>query len=167
MEFALRTANASDEPYLRRLYKSTHGQQFVLPAFAVTQRESLVRMQFNAQRTGYRQQYPKSEDFVVVIADEPVGRLWIDESGEKVVVVDIAIASEHQGRGIGRKVLQHILEKADAAGKSVRLTVDRMNARAYGLYRRLSFEDCGGNDVYIEMQSAPGPAPNPNFPTRR
>jgi ribosomal protein S18 acetylase RimI-like enzyme len=159
LQFALRPANASDDAFLNRLYESTHGQQFVLLALAVTQRRLLVRMQVNAQRTGYRQQYPRSEDFVVVIRDERAGRLWLDESGEKVVVVDIAIAREHQGRGIGRAVLQHVIEKADCAGKSVRLTVDRMNARAFELYRRLGFEVCGGDDVYIEMQSAPGSAP--------
>jgi ribosomal protein S18 acetylase RimI-like enzyme len=123
-------------------------------------------MQFNAQRTGYRQQYPRSEDFVVLIGDEPAGRLWMDESGEKVVVMDIAIAREHQGRGIGRAVLQHVIEKAEGAGKSVRLTVDRMNARAFELYLRLGFEVCGGDDVYIEMQSAPGSAPNSIFAKR-
>ena len=153
MPFALRPANSSDERFLHRLYESTHGQQFVLLPLAATQRELLVQMQFNAQRTGYRQQYPRSEDFVVTIGNEPAGRLWVDESGEKVVVVDIAIAREHQGRGIGTEVLQQVIGEAEAAGKSVRLTVDRMNARAFGLYRRLGFKVCGGDDVSIEMQT--------------
>jgi GNAT superfamily N-acetyltransferase len=121
-------------------------------------------MQFNAQHTGYRQRYPRSEDFVVVIGDEPTGRLWMDESGEQLVVVDIAIAREYQGRGIGTEVLQHIIEKAEAANKSVRLTMDRMNARAFELYRRLGFEVCGGDGVNIEMQSAPGSGFQLNFP---
>jgi ribosomal protein S18 acetylase RimI-like enzyme len=154
LHFALRPANASDELFLHCLYESTHGQRFALLPLAVAQRESLVRMQFDAQRTGYRQQYPRSEDFVVVIGDRPAGRLWMDEGGQNIVVVDIAIAREHQGRRIGTEVLQHVIERAEAAGKSVRLTVDRMNARAFGLYRRLGFEVCGGDDVYIEMQSA-------------
>ena len=51
-------------------------------------------------------------------------------------------------------MLERVLEKAQAEGKSVRLIVDRMNARAYGLYRSLGFEDCGGDDVSIEMQTA-------------
>jgi GNAT superfamily N-acetyltransferase len=101
---------------------------------------------------------------VVVIGDEPAGRLWIDESGEQLVVVDIAIAREYQGRGIGTEVLQHIIEKAEAANKSVRLTMDRMNARAFELYRRLGFEVCGGDGVNIEMQSAPGSGFQLNFP---
>jgi ribosomal protein S18 acetylase RimI-like enzyme len=154
LHFALRPANASDELFLHCLYESTHGQRFALLPLAVAQRESLVRMQFDAQRTGYRQQYPRSEDFVVVIGDRPAGRLWMDEGGQNIVVVDIAIAREHQGCGIGTEVLQHVIERAEAAGKSVRLTVDRMNARAFGLYRRLGFEVCGGDDVDIEMQSA-------------
>jgi ribosomal protein S18 acetylase RimI-like enzyme len=80
--------------------------------------------------------------------------------------MDIAIVREHQGRGTGRAVLQHVIDKAEGACKSVRLSVDRMNVRAFQLYLRLGFEVCGGDDVYIEMQSAPGSAPNSIFSKR-
>ena len=152
VEFELRLAEAFDEPFLLQLFAGTHGQQFSLLPLAPAQRDMLVRMQFDAQRGGYRQQFPGSQEFVIIAGGEPAGRLWVDESGAEVRVLDIAIAPVHQRQGLGTAVLKDVIAKAVAAGKGVRLSVARMEVATFEWYRRLGFKVCREDEVYIEME---------------
>lgn len=156
--FQLRLAEPSDEPFLLELYSSTHGQQFAVVPLAPAHREALVRMQFEAQRAGYRQQFPGSQEFIIVAGDERTGRVWLAEGEAENRILDLAIVPQHQGRGIGRAVLEGVIEKAAGANKPLRLMVHRMNERAVALYRRLGFEVCGEDEVYLEMKQKPRPS---------
>jgi ribosomal protein S18 acetylase RimI-like enzyme len=145
--FTLRLVEDSDEPFLYHLFASTKGQQFALLPLDPAQLDALIRMQFDAQRMGYRAQFPASQDFIITLAGEPAGRLWLDESGAAVRVLDIAIAPAQQGQGLGRAVLQHVIQ----LGKPVRLSVARTNTRALQLYQRLEFRIVHEDDVYLEL----------------
>ncbi|MBV9761653.1 MAG: GNAT family N-acetyltransferase [Acidobacteriaceae bacterium] len=154
VSFTLRPAQSADEDFLYRLYEATHGQQFSLLPLSPEHREALVRMQFQAQRTGYRQQYPASQDSIIEVNRESAGRVWLDDvSKSELHLVDIAILPGQQGRGLGAAVLQWILESAEASKKAVSLYVARMNVRAIEFYRRLGFREIGGDEVYIEMRA--------------
>lgn len=153
--FTLRLAEPSDEPFLFELFASTQGQQFYLLPLEEAQRDALIRMQFEAQRTSYQQQYPGSEHFLILVEEQPAGRFWVNESAEEINVIDIVLLPNYRGRGIGRELLEQVIGKADGAGKAVRLFVDRGNARALDLYRSLGFEVCGELAFYLEMRRAP------------
>lgn len=156
MQFTLRPVADRDEEFLYRLYEATHGQQFALLPLVPAQREALVRMQFNAQRGGYRQQYPSSQDFIILEGSEPCGRIWLDWSLPRHLhLLDISILPERQGTGLGAAVLRQSMEQARNAGKPMHLYVARMNAGAFELYRRLGFEVTGGDEVYLEMKWQP------------
>ncbi len=143
MQFTLWHAGPPDRGFLYRLYEGTRGQQFAQIALPPAQLEALVRMQFSAQQTGYRDQYPRS----------------LDESAAEIAIVDIAILPEYQRCGLGTAVLARIVNDAARVGKTVRLRVDRMNFGAARLYRRLGFEVVSGNDVCEEMELLPGKCP--------
>jgi ribosomal protein S18 acetylase RimI-like enzyme len=55
-------------------------------------------------------------------------------------------------RGPSRTVLERVILGAAEAGKPVRLSVPRMNIRAFELYRRLGFEVCSEDEMYVEMK---------------
>jgi ribosomal protein S18 acetylase RimI-like enzyme len=154
--FTLAPAGASDSGFLWRLFESTRGQQVAQVSLAPAHRDALVRMQFSAQQTGYRDQYPQSQDFIVMMEDRPAGRLWLNDSAGEIAIVDIAILPEYQGGGLGTAVLGRIVSVAALTGKAIRLRVDRMNFGAARLYRRLGFEVVSGNEVFEEMELAPG-----------
>ncbi len=156
MQFALQPAGASDSGFLYRLFESTRGRQFAQLPLVPSQVEALVRLQFNTQQAAYRMQYPESQDFVIVSGDRSAGRLWLNESADEILIVDIAIAPESQGRGLGTSVLRQIIDDASLAAKAVRLHVDRMNFRAARLYRGLGFKAVSNNEVYEEMELLPG-----------
>jgi len=156
MQFTLLPAGASDGGFLYRLFEITRGQQFAQIPLDPTQREALVRMQFGAQQTGYRDQYPESQDYIVMTGDRPAGRLWLNESAGEIAIVDISILPEYQGRGLGTAVLGRTINDAKLAAKTIRLRVDRMNFRAARLYRLLGFEVVSSDDMFEEMEMVPG-----------
>ena len=156
MQFTLRPVIDTDEAFLYRLYEATHGQQFALLPLAPSQREALVRMQFDAQRHGYRQQYPASQDAIILAQDKPCGRVWLDFSQpEYLHLLDIAILPEYQGTGLGTAVLQQMMEQARHARKPMHLHVARLNVGAFHLYCRLGFEVTAEDEVYWELMWRP------------
>ena len=69
----------------------------------------------------------------------PVGLLVSDRDPGAVHVLDIAIAAEHRGRGLGSMVLTGLLEEARASDREVTLLVWAANTGARRLYERLGF----------------------------
>ena len=69
--------------------------------------------------------------------------------------MDIALLPEHRGAGIGSAVLRGLLAEAAAAGKPVRIHVERLNP-ARRLYERLGFAPIEDKGVYYLMEWRPG-----------
>jgi GNAT superfamily N-acetyltransferase len=95
------------------------------------------------------------------IDEDPGNELWVveqDESliataqvtwipylsrggNERCLVEAVRVASDLRGRGIGRELMLHIIERARQRGCNlVQLTSDRTRADAHRFYERLGFE---------------------------
>jgi GNAT superfamily N-acetyltransferase len=63
------------------------------------------------------------------------------EGGRVLLLEDVIVSREHRGGGLGRKLVEHVLEWAKRQGMTrVTLLADRDNAPALDFYRRLGFE---------------------------
>jgi ribosomal protein S18 acetylase RimI-like enzyme len=153
--FQLRLVEDSDEPFLYHLFANTRGLQFQLLPLDAAQLDALVRMQFDAQRMSYRQQYPASEHSLILLDGQPAGRLWINDGADELWVIDLVIHPAFQHRGLGRAVLEHVVARAESRRVPVGLYVDPVNDPALGLYRSLGFEICGNQQqMYVQMRRA-------------
>ena len=94
---------------------------------------------------------------MVLVADEPAGRLIVDVAADEVHVVDIALLARHRGRGIGTAVLDTVLSQADARGAPCELSVDR-GSPAKRLYERLGFVDVARDELRHRMRRTPAAA---------
>jgi GNAT superfamily N-acetyltransferase len=119
-------------------------------------REPFLAHQFEAQRIGYADMFPGSEHEVIMLAERPVGRIWVDWSADACLIVDLALRPEHRGQGIGTHVVEEVLARADRAGLPVRAHVERMNGPGLAFWLRLGFEETGGDVMYSEIER---PAP--------
>jgi ribosomal protein S18 acetylase RimI-like enzyme len=139
----LRPVALTDEGFLLRVYRSTRADELVLTGWDASACETFVRMQFNAQATHYRQQWPASKQSVIEISQpgrmEPVGRLWIDQRVDAIHVLDIAVLPDWCGGGIGTECLRRLMAQAAAGGRAVTIQVELGNP-ARRLYDRLGFE---------------------------
>ncbi len=117
----------------------------------VAEKESVLRMQFEAQRAAYAAARPNARFETIEQRGRPIGRLVVDRRGDEIHLVDIALLPAARGRGIGGALIRRLCEQG---GRPVRLRVERTNP-ALRLYRRLGFVEVGDDNVYALMEWAP------------
>ncbi|MFX3673064.1 MAG: GNAT family N-acetyltransferase [Paenisporosarcina sp.] len=87
--------------------------------------------------------------FMIEVNKETVGkiRLRCEEEGQ-TWIYGFSILPEHQGKGIGRKVLKKVVNEQSNAGQSVHLEVETKNAHALRLYESVGFKVVHAQDYY-------------------
>lgn len=155
MRVALRPVRLSDEPFLLRVYAGTRAEELARVPWSPEQKAAFVAQQFAAQTAHYAQHYDGMSADVILVDDEPAGRLLVARWAGEIRIVDISILPEVRGRGAGTVLLRQLLDEAAAAGKRLSIHVEREN-RAVGLYERLGFQPVGEHTVvYLRMEWAP------------
>jgi ribosomal protein S18 acetylase RimI-like enzyme len=129
----------SDESVLFALYSAVRADELGMESLDPALRSQILQFQFEAQRRGYREQFPAAERRLILRNGSPIGWLILDRSGSALHPVDIAIVAEEKGRGVGTGVIRSLQDEAGAEKRPVVLTVLRTNDRAMALYLRLGF----------------------------
>jgi len=79
--------------------------------------------------------------FVVIEGGQLLAANFLDQRNDIAGVGPVAVGVEHQGRGLGRMVMEALLEQADGSGfQSVRLLQAAYNMVSFSLYCRLGFD---------------------------
>ena len=156
MTLFLRPAVSTDEPFVYQLVNQTLFEQLYAHTWDPQIRDPLLNLQIRAKHSTYASEFPDANYGIVMLNDEPVGRVIIDRSGEFYHLVDIAIMSKHRGAGIGTRLILALLMEADMMQKKVRLSVSVTNTRAARLYRRLGFRVIADEQMNLLMERAPG-----------
>jgi ribosomal protein S18 acetylase RimI-like enzyme len=154
---ALRPAGRDDAELLYRVYASTRETELAGVPWDAAAREAFLRLQFTAQDRHYRARFPDARYDLVVRGEEVLGRLYLDRGGQAWQVLDLSLLPQHRGKGIGGRLLAAVLAEAGAAGRPVRLHVERSNP-AQRLYARLGFRLIADEGVYLLLESKAGPA---------
>jgi ribosomal protein S18 acetylase RimI-like enzyme len=152
---AARAVAPGDEELLYRIYASTRFEELAPVPWTAAQKDAFLRMQFQAQSQDYAANYPDAVFQVLLVDGTPAGRLYVDRRSDELRIIDIALLPEHRGAGVGSTLLRGLLAEAAAAGKPVRIHVERMNP-ALRLYERLGFRRTGDDGIYFLMESTAG-----------
>lgn len=150
----LRPIEVGDEPFLCRLYASTRAEELAAVPWSEEQKRIFLEQQFAAQHKFYREQFTGARFDLLLLAGEPVGRLYVDRRESEIRIIDIALLPEARGRGLGGRLLGELIEEGGASGRPVRIHVERNNP-ALGLYRRLGFVDVEDQGVYLLLEKPP------------
>jgi ribosomal protein S18 acetylase RimI-like enzyme len=78
-----------------------------------------------------------------------LGTAWLTCDGRRTYLHHFGILPDVQGRGLGRRLLEDVLEAARGIGLQVKLEVGLGNARARDLYLRAGFRPLGDYEVLI------------------
>jgi ribosomal protein S18 acetylase RimI-like enzyme len=164
-DVALRDMREEDADFLFRVYASTRAQELALTAWNDEQKSHFCRMQFTAQTTDYRANYPEARHTMIECGGKPAGRLIVGRGQREIRIIDIALLPEFRGGGIGTRLLRELMEEAGDAGKTLSIHVEKFNP-ALRLYLRLGFRPLEDKGVYLllewryqEESSAARPAP--------
>ena len=146
----LRPVCSDDEAFVFDLFRSAHKQTFASLDIPEEENE-LLRMQFIAQQSQYRGQYPDAH-FDLVLKDEvAIGTLYAMRGPEEFVLIDIVLLPEQRNAGIGAQLVAPLIQQALAAGRPLKAHVHRDNP-AWHLWQRLGFEMVGDEGVYLQIR---------------
>ena len=91
----------ADEVFLHSLYTGTRAPELALIPWDDAAKAAFLHQQFDAQRVHYRCEFSQADFDVLLRGGSPLGRLYLDRSGLKWRLLDIALVSDRRGRGLG------------------------------------------------------------------
>ncbi len=150
----LRPEIERDTPFLVTLYRSTREEELAVTGWSDDVMSAFIKMQFDAQRSHYRNHYKNAEFSVIEVDRAPVGRLYIARWSTEIRIIDIALLPEYRGLGIGSQLLLRVCAEGEATGKPVTIHVEKFNP-ALRLYRRLGFDTVEDKGVYLLLRWSP------------
>ncbi|HET6975064.1 MAG TPA: GNAT family N-acetyltransferase [Pyrinomonadaceae bacterium] len=150
-----RPVTDADQEFLVDVYASTRAAELAQVDWDDSQKDAFVRWQFSMQRQEYDTRYPDARYEVILVDGVPAGRIWIGTDDTQIRLLDIAILTDFQNRGVGAYLLRQLIDEARLANKPLRHMVFMLNDDAHRFYERLGFvtiEDVGG---YKHMEWKP------------
>jgi ribosomal protein S18 acetylase RimI-like enzyme len=154
----LRPVAAADEAFLLRVYASTRRDELAVTGWDDNTKEAFLAQQFRAQHDYYLATYEGASYDVILVDDEPAGRLYVARWPEEIRVMDISLLPEYRGGGVGEYLMRKFMAEGAEHDQRVTIHVERQN-RAVTLYRRLGFEPVEERGVYVLMEWKPTPRP--------
>jgi GNAT superfamily N-acetyltransferase len=148
----LRPVSASDDEFLLSLYASTREDELAQAEWAEGQKEMFLRWQFDLQRREYEARFPDAAYSVILVDQQPAGRIWVGTDDEQIRLLDIALLPEFQNRGVGTALLQRLKTDAANRGKALRHMVFVLNNNAERFYERLGFKLIEDFGAYKHME---------------
>jgi ribosomal protein S18 acetylase RimI-like enzyme len=148
----------SDDEFLLFVYASTRETELAQVEWAEGQKEMFLRWQFDMQRREYDTRFPEAAYHVIVIDQQPAGRIWVGADSEQVRLLDIALLPEFQNRGVGTRLVQKLMTYAANQEKVLRHMVFVLNNNAERFYERLGFKQIEEFGAYKHMEWRPGAA---------
>lgn len=123
-----RKAHPEDIAFLLKLRRETMEAHLQQAGYHLSEEEHLKRIhyQFDAIQ-------------IVLIKEEAIGMLKVRLNANSYEIIQIQISPKFQNKGIGRKLIDTIIESAKAKKLSVTLSVLKQN-KALGLYQKLGFK---------------------------
>ena len=140
-----------DLPFTASLYASTRLAELAVTGWNEEQQHAFLAQQHDMQHRHYRATYDGAAWLIIEVDGRSVGRLYRVEWPREIRIIDISMAPDARGDGIGGAILAEIQEEARALGKAVSIHVEKNN-RARSLYLRLGFEMVEDKGVYDLME---------------
>ena len=155
MGISLCRSRPDDLVFLYQVYASSRAEEMALLVdWDDAQKEEFLRFQFKAQHTHYQEHYPNARYDLIMQNGEAIGRLYIERMENEIRLMDIALLPQYRNQGIGRALMQDVLDEARDTGKFVSLHVEEVNP-ARRLYERMGFLVKGDVSFYKLMHWIP------------
>lgn len=151
----LRPVSPSDDQFLLSIYASTRQDELAQAEWQEGQKESFLRWQFDMQRREYDARFPDAAYHVIVVDQQPAGRIWVGTDEEQMRLLDIALLPQFQNRGVGTALLRRLMDQAAAKGKVLRHMVFVLNNDGKRFYERLGFVTIEDLGAYQHMEWHP------------
>jgi L-amino acid N-acyltransferase YncA len=153
--YALRPVQEEDEDLLLEIYSGTRLDEMALVPWDAATKDAFLRSQFFAQRTHYLKYFPRATHHIIMADEQPVGRLYVDRSRDKIHILDVTLLPHRRGHGIGTQILFDLMKEAEHKNQSCSIYVESFNP-SLRLFQRLGFvkTDESGVSWLMEWRAA-------------
>jgi ribosomal protein S18 acetylase RimI-like enzyme len=141
----LRPVQADDEPFLSRLFYLAQLETLKYANLNDSERDQLIALVYAGFQRDYAMIAAALDDRLVLLDQEPIGRMIIIQSGSEIRLADLLILSQYRNRGIGSALISQLQTESVISKRPLRLRVVK-HSPSVRLYRRLGFylvEDAG------------------------
>jgi GNAT superfamily N-acetyltransferase len=160
----LRPCEPSDDAFIYDVFCTTwESEVAALPNKNLAQH--ILRIQHIAQERRFASRYPGHQRLVVMAAGQRAGRLYLFETQASLQIVDLTLLPQFHSRGIGTRILHHLMSEATRDGSTIALGVPRTNKRATRLYAALGFQLVSVDDLENGFEWTPTRATETATPT--
>jgi ribosomal protein S18 acetylase RimI-like enzyme len=152
----LRAAVEADRSFLERLFRSARWDELAPTGWPDQAKIDFLASQFDLQQSHYHLAFAGADYDVIEHDGVAIGRLSVDRTGPDLHLVEISLAPDWRGRGVGGALIARLQDEV-RRGSTIRivLNVERTNQGAQRLYRRLGFVESPPTSPYpglsIEM----------------
>ena len=148
-ELGFRKANRSDVEWLLELRLETMASYLQRSGIELSADDQLARV---------------TEDFcsisIITLAGADIGMIKVRRESNPWHLVQIQLLPDHQGKGIGRRIISDLVGEAQRQSASLELSVLKVNPAKH-LYERLGFRVISESDHACEMRVDPAHGVNP------
>ena len=148
----LRPVTDADQEFLVGVYASTRADELAQVNWDESQKDAFIRWQYAMQKQEYDARYPDARYQLILVDDQPAGRIWVGSDDTQIRLLDIALLTEFQNRGVGAYLVQQLIDEAKRAQKPLRHMVFMLNDNAFRFYERLGFTTIEDVGAYKHME---------------
>ena len=148
----LRPVSDTDNEFLLGVYASTREEELEQAEWAEGQKEMFLRWQLGLQRREYEARFPDAAYDIILVDQQPAGRIWVGSDDEQIRLLDIALLPQFQNRGVGTELVRRLIKEAAKQGKALRHMVFVLNNNAERFYERLGFKLIEDFGAYKHME---------------
>ena len=150
--YSLRQLELEDLPWLKALYASTRADEMATVPWSNEAKRAFLDQQFALQHQHYINHFTTA---LFLAIEHPtngaVGRLYLQCSAPRHLLIDICLMPSHRQQGIGSAIVRQCQNHAAARGHGMALHVQHGNFGAQRLYQRLGFSHAEQGDSHCLM----------------
>ena len=96
----------------------------LLEDWTAQQKSVFLNSQFTAQHRYYHQHYPNARYDIIVRDGTPIGRLYVADIPDELILMDITLLDAARNAGLGTQLVSNLLDEAERKQKIVSLHVE-------------------------------------------
>ena len=154
----LRPVEEKDAAFIEAVYRTTREAELNLTNWSEHQKKAFISMQLTAQLTEYKTKFPDASFQVIIYNKKDAGRFYTSENENEIRLLDITLLPQFRGKGIGKHLLQRLMQRSNKVKKKIALHVIASNP-ALKLYQRSGFVYIKKDGFYYYMEREPGDHP--------
>lgn len=120
---------SEDREFLLTVYEAAREIELSIMPWNAEQKRVFAANQFAAQLDYYTKEFPgaKHDLIIMSITGQRVGRVYVDRTSERIIILDITVLPEFRRRGIGSTIVDDLIDEAARSEKSVQVYVESFN----------------------------------------